>query len=157
MLPAQGVIATLRIRRGQSQAAPDSPRCPCLTTGGMGLSPLVGPNPIQDGGHTRLEEVVHMAASAIADLPATVRRFRPKCPGCTPATVTQPGARPCSFYNCPGLPDELRVVCDICVYDFAAGDGQVKCDHRTCETALRLRGNVTTYRRWLRLLESETA
>lgn len=98
-----------------------------------------------------------MATSALSDLPATVRNFRPRCPGCTPATVTRPGSRPCSFYDCPGLPAELRVVCDICVYDFAAGDGQVKCDHRTCETAIRLRGNVVTYRRWLRLLESEAA
>lgn len=98
-----------------------------------------------------------MTVSAISDLPATVRDFRPTCPGCTPAIVTQPDARPCSFYDCPRLPDELRVVCDTCVYDFAAEEGQVKCDHRTCETALRLQGNVTTYRSWLRLLESEAA
>ena len=98
-----------------------------------------------------------MPALAISDLPATVMDYRPNCPGCTPATVTEPGARPCSFYDCPGLPDELRVVCDIRVYDFAVGDGQVKCDHRMCETALRLRGNVMTYRRWLRLVESEAA
>ncbi len=98
-----------------------------------------------------------MPDSDHADLPATVRVFRPKCPGCTPLKVTQPGARPCSFYNCPGLPDELRVVCDICVYDFATEDGQVRCDHSTCEMALRLQSNVTTYRKWLRLLESEAA
>jgi hypothetical protein len=98
-----------------------------------------------------------MPESALVDLPSAVRGFRPNCPGCTPTTVTQPGARPCSFYDCPGMPDELRVVCDICVYDFAAGDGQVKCDHSTCETALRLQNNVATYLKWLRLLESEAA
>jgi hypothetical protein len=98
-----------------------------------------------------------MPNSVFVDLPAAVRGFRPTCPGCTPATVTQPGALPCSFYDCPGLPDELRVVCDICVYDFAAEDGQVRCDHSTCETALRLQSNVTTYRKWLRLLEFEAA
>lgn len=96
-----------------------------------------------------------MADLVLADLPETVRNFRPNCPGCTPATVTRPDARPCSFYDCPGLPEELRVVCDICIYNFAAGDGQMKCDHRTCETAIRLRRNVTTYRKWLQLLEYE--
>lgn len=89
-------------------------------------------------------------------LPDVVRAFRPKCPGCTPARVTELGARPCSFYDCPGLPEELEVTCRICIYDFAAEDGQVKCDHDTCETAIRLRKNVDTYKMWLRLLEAES-
>ncbi len=88
-------------------------------------------------------------------LPEVVRNFRPKCPGCTPRKVTEPGARPCSFYDCPGLPKELEVACNICVYDFAAEEGQVKCDHDQCETALRLKGNVETYRAWVRLIEEE--
>lgn len=89
-------------------------------------------------------------------LPQAVRAFRPKCPGCTPAKVTESGARPCSFYACSGLPSELEVTCNLCMYDFAAEDGQVKCDHTICETAVRLRGNVENYRMWLRLLEAES-
>jgi len=42
------------------------------------------------------------------------------------------------------------------MYDFAAEDGQVKCDHATCETAARLKGNVETYRTWLHLMEDES-
>lgn len=90
-------------------------------------------------------------------LPATVRAFRPRCPGCTPATITEPGARPCSSYDCSGLPAELEVTCDMCMYDFAADDGQVRCDHATCETALRLKNNVATYRLWVQLIEQEAA
>ena len=89
-------------------------------------------------------------------LPQSVLQFRPRCPGCTPEKLREPGARPCSFYDCPGLPEELEVVCKICVYDFAADEGQIKCDHNTCETALRLKKNVPTYKAWLRLLEAET-
>lgn len=96
-----------------------------------------------------------MAEAGYDTLPAAVRDFRPNCPGCTPMTVTGPDARPCSFYDCPGLPEELKVTCDLCMFDFAAGSGQVRCNHATCETALRLRGNVPTYRRWMDLIASE--
>lgn len=88
-------------------------------------------------------------------LPKSVRAFRPRCPNCNPDVVLEEGARPCSFYACPGLPAELHVTCDLCMYDFAADDGQVKCDHNTCETALRLKANVPIYRAWLQLLEAE--
>ncbi len=83
--------------------------------------------------------------------------FRPTCPGCTPSKVTEEGARPCSFYDCPGLPQELQVTCDLCLYDFANNTGQIKCDHRTCETALRLKGNVGIHRAWVELLRREQA
>ncbi len=90
-------------------------------------------------------------------LPPAVRDFRPQCPGCTPSSVTADAARPCSFYDCPGLPAELQVTCNTCMYDFAVEDGQPTCDHSTCETALRLHGNVETYRKWVHLLELEAA
>ena len=90
-------------------------------------------------------------------LSQTVRQFRPGCPGCTPDVTTAVDARPCSFYDCPGLPAELHVTCDLCMYDFAAQDGQPSCDHSTCETALRLRANVETYRKWIQLLKDEAA
>jgi hypothetical protein len=88
-------------------------------------------------------------------LPPAVRDFRPRCPGCTPATVAAPEARPCSYYDCPGLPEELEVTCRTCMFDFVAGDGQVKCDHSTCPTALRLTANVPVYRAWLAMLMDE--
>ena len=96
-------------------------------------------------------------AEAFESLPPAVRDFRPKCPGCTPTAVTVEGVRPCSFYDCPGLPAELRVTCDKCMYDFAIHDGQIKCDHSTCEDALRLEGNVETYRTWLQMLRDEVS
>jgi hypothetical protein len=90
-------------------------------------------------------------------LSKAVRDYRPRCPGCTPAKATADGARPCSFYDCPGLPAELHVTCDLCMYDFSAHDGQPTCDHSTCDTARRLQGNVETYRKWLQLLKDEAA
>ena len=92
-----------------------------------------------------------------AGLSPEVRAFRPRCPGCTPRALSAPGQRPCSFYDCPGLPDALRVTCDSCMYDFAKGDGQVKCDHATCDKALELQSNVATYRTWLALISDGTA
>lgn len=90
-------------------------------------------------------------------LPAAVLGFRPQCPGCTRQLATADEARPCSFYECPGLPEELKVTCDLCLFDFAAQDGQVKCDQDTCETALKLRKNVETYRIWVQLIRTEIA
>jgi hypothetical protein len=88
-------------------------------------------------------------------LSQAVREFRPRCPACTPSAVVAPGARPCSYYDCPGLPAELQVTCPQCMFDFVAGDGQVKCDHSTCPTALRLQANVPIYRAWVAMLMDE--
>ena len=96
-----------------------------------------------------------MAKTDFSTLPLRVREFRPICPGCTPKTVLAAEARPCSFYDCPGLPQELEVTCEICMFDFANQDGQVKCDQSTCETALRLKGNVETYWAWVDLIRAE--
>ena len=90
-------------------------------------------------------------------LPPAVRNFRPQCPGCTPEKATVDGARPCSFYDCPGLPAELEVTCNQCMYDFSVDDGQPTCDHNTCETARRLRANVSTYLTWVQMLKDEAA
>jgi hypothetical protein len=98
-----------------------------------------------------------MAEQPSSDLPTAVREFRPQCPGCTPAKVTEDDSRPCSSYDCPGLPEGLKVTCDECMYDFAAGDGQMKCDHATCETAARLKANVETYRAWVDLIKGDAA
>jgi len=96
-----------------------------------------------------------MASETGSGLPAEVRDFRPRCPGCTPKKVLSTGAKPCSYYDCPGLPDMLKVTCDQCMFDFFAHDGQPKCDHTTCETARRLSANVDTYRQWLELITAE--
>ncbi len=100
---------------------------------------------------------IHSSGREDKILPKAVRDFRPRCPGCSPAKASAEGARPCSFYDCPGLPAELLVTCDLCMYDFAANDGQPKCDHRTCADAIRLQGNVETYRKWVELLRQEAA
>jgi nitrite reductase/ring-hydroxylating ferredoxin subunit len=97
------------------------------------------------------------SAIGVAELPDAVRAYRPRCPGCSPQKATAEGARPCSYYDCPGLPPELQVTCNLCMYDFSADDGQPTCDHSTCETARRLKGNVPTYRAWLQLLRQEAA
>ena len=90
-------------------------------------------------------------------LPESVRDYRPQCPGCTPQKAIAPDGKSCSFYDCPGLPAGLKVTCDMCMFDFAKEDGQIKCDHSTCETAARLRANVGTYRAWVRLIAAEMA
>lgn len=96
-----------------------------------------------------------MSADDLLLLPEEVRRFRPRCPNCSPDVVLEPSSRPCSFYDCPGLPTRLKVTCDICMFDFSIGEGTVKCDHATCPTAQTLKANVPVYRGWLRLLVDE--
>ena len=90
-----------------------------------------------------------------SELPEAVRGFRPNCPGCTPEVVMADGVESCSTYDCPGLPEQLQVSCNTCMYDFVTEEGQVKCDHRTCETAVRLKANVDTYKAWLELMRAE--
>jgi hypothetical protein len=96
-----------------------------------------------------------MAEADLVVLPRSVREFRPRCPGCTLQHAVAEDAKPCSFYDCPGLPEELKVTCDLCLFDFVANDGQVKCDQRICATALRLKGNVKTYLAWVEILKAE--
>lgn len=98
-----------------------------------------------------------MESNEHSSLPTAVQEFRPRCPGCTTEVVTAEEAKPCSHYDCPGLPKELEVTCNKCMYDFAAQDGQPDCDHSTCKDALRLQSNVDTYRDWQKLLAEETA
>ncbi|MDX1450204.1 MAG: hypothetical protein R3246_14210 [Acidimicrobiia bacterium] len=89
-----------------------------------------------------------MADSRGIDLPPDVLAFRPRCPGCTPQRLAEEEVRPCSYYDCPGLPASLKVTCELCMYDFSKDDGQMKCDHDTCLTAQRLRRNVAVYEAW---------
>lgn len=81
-------------------------------------------------------------------------RFR-RCPGCDYDWATGEGKRACSYYDCPYLPAELRVVCDWCGYNFVLGEGQIRCDHVTCERALALKANVPTYEHWQESLEQD--
>ncbi len=100
---------------------------------------------------------IHTSHMDYGALPRAVRDFRPGCPGCSPEKASAEGARPCSFYDCPGLPVELEVTCNLCMYDFAAHEGQPQCDHSTCLTARRLEANVETYRAWVQMLRDEAA
>ena len=90
-------------------------------------------------------------------LPPDVLAHRPRCPGCTPDALADEAARPCSYFDCPGLPSSLQVTCELCMYDFSVDDGQVKCDHDTCETAHRLRSNVAVYQAWRKMVVGTTS
>lgn len=116
-----------------------------------------GPTMEMDESWPNRQGGIAMGATEFTLLPPHVRAFRPSCPGCTPAAVTDVNARPCSYYDCPGLPEELEVTCDVCMYDFVAHDGQPACDHNSCETALRLQQHVPAYRAWLEHLTEEAA
>lgn len=91
----------------------------------------------------------------LADLPPDVRAHRPRCPGCTPETLADETARPCSFYSCPGLPESLRVTCELCMFDFSTNEGQVKCDHDACERAHELKANVPVYEAWRAMVTAQ--
>jgi hypothetical protein len=48
-----------------------------------------------------------------------------RCPGCDFDFLTGTGTRSCGWYECPYLPEELKVTCPECNYNFATGEGAV--------------------------------
>ncbi|MGZ4103633.1 MAG: hypothetical protein ACXVQY_01620 [Actinomycetota bacterium] len=61
-----------------------------------------------------------------------------QCPGCSYDFITGEGSRSCGWYDCPYLPEELKVVCPACNYNFATREGNPHCgtDPPTCEWAI---------------------
>ena len=71
-----------------------------------------------------------------------------QCPGCDYDFVAGTGTRSCGWYDCPYLPEALKVNCPECNYNFATGEGVPWCGEppgcqwaaegrRHAETALR--------------------
>jgi hypothetical protein len=59
-----------------------------------------------------------------------------QCPGCSYDFVTGEGLRNCGWYECPYLPEELKVFCPRCNFNFATGEGDPWCSERpSCEFA----------------------
>jgi hypothetical protein len=59
-----------------------------------------------------------------------------QCPGCSYDFVTGEGARSCGWFECPYLPDDLKVFCPECNYDFATCEGTPGCGETpSCEWA----------------------
>ena len=50
-----------------------------------------------------------------------------QCPGCAYDFVAGTGTRSCAWYDCPYLPEELKVNCPDCNYNFATGEGAPWC------------------------------
>src|SRR6266536_785418 len=72
-----------------------------------------------------------------------------QCPGCEYDFVEGTGARSCGWYDCPYLPEELKVLCPDCNYNFATGEGSPWCaDPPDCGWAAE--GRQHAARRWLR-------
>lgn len=65
-----------------------------------------------------------------------IPEFR-QCPGCSYDFVTGEGSRACGWYDCPYLPEELKVLCPECNYNFATGEGRPRCtDPPSCDWAV---------------------
>lgn len=50
-----------------------------------------------------------------------------RCPGCDYDFATDTGRKACGWYDCPYLPEELKVSCPECNYNFATGEGTPWC------------------------------
>jgi hypothetical protein len=50
-----------------------------------------------------------------------------QCPGCDYDFLTGEGNRACNWYECPYLPDELKVFCPQCNYNFFTDEGSPSC------------------------------
>lgn len=53
-----------------------------------------------------------------------------QCPGCAYDFLTGEGTKSCGWYDCPYLPEELKVFCPACNYNFATGEGVACCGDR---------------------------
>ena len=59
-----------------------------------------------------------------------------QCPGCSYNIATGTGKRSCNWYDCPYLPEELKIFCPQCNFNFATGEGSSRCgDPPTCQWA----------------------
>jgi transposase-like protein len=59
-----------------------------------------------------------------------------RCPGCDFDFVTGTGTKACGWYDCPYLPEELKVLCPRCNYNFATGEGTPECgEPPSCDLA----------------------
>lgn len=60
-----------------------------------------------------------------------------QCPGCSFDFVTGEGSRSCHYFECPYLPEALKVFCPECNYNFARHEGSPHCsDPPRCEWAI---------------------
>ena len=70
-----------------------------------------------------------------------------QCPGCEYDFITGEGSRACHWFECPYLPEDLKVLCPYCSYNFATDEGQPHCgDDPTCEWAEEGRRHAATAR-----------
>jgi hypothetical protein len=72
-----------------------------------------------------------------------------QCPGCDYDLVTGTGQRSCGWYECPYLPEELKVTCPDCNYNFATGEGVSWCgEPPSCRWAAEGYRNADNARRF---------
>lgn len=82
--------------------------------------------------------------------PAPLPGFR-QCPGCGYDFATGEGVRGCNYFDCPYLPEALKVFCPACNYNFLTGEGNPECqDLEGCEYAAEGRKRAENVRAWLR-------
>jgi hypothetical protein len=66
-----------------------------------------------------------------------------QCPGCSYDFITGEGTKSCSWFECPYLPEELKVFCPQCNYNFATGEGWRDCtDDEPCDWAVEAPSHV---------------
>lgn len=72
------------------------------------------------------------------------------CPGCGFDISTGEGTRGCAWGDCPYLPEELKVTCDYCMFNYFTMEGNPPCeDPMTCEHGVEPRSHVANVRRWI--------
>ena len=71
------------------------------------------------------------------------------CPGCGFDLASGEGERSCHYFDCPYMPEELNVFCDVCRFDFFTMEGNPSCaDPATCDYGAVARSHVENVRRW---------
>lgn len=75
-----------------------------------------------------------------------------QCESCDYDFATGEGERSCAYFECPYLPDELKVTCPDCMFNFAANDGNPDCgDPPDCDFAVNVvPARLAALEEWLR-------
>jgi len=72
-----------------------------------------------------------------------------QCPGCGFDIVTGDGSRSCAYGDCPYLPEELKVTCDYCMFNYLTMEGNSPCDDPlACAHGEEPRSHVANLRKW---------
>jgi hypothetical protein len=151
ILPARWPVTTAMAPSSTSgdQREPCASAGTSLRAGPIGAKVRSSEGPwTADAASGQREEAFHGSFARATGSPSATAGYR-QCPGCDYDLVTGTGQRSCGWYECPYVPEELKVTCPDCNYNFATGEGASWCgEPPSCRWAAEGYRNAENARRF---------